>query len=369
MPLLSRIIADEIRQNGPISMGRFMQLALYCPVYGYYERRADTVGRQGDFQTSVTVGPMFGELLAARFAGWLDALKRHGAARVHVVEAGGHTGQLAMDILGWMARARPELYDSLDYHLLEPSEARRSWQAATAKAHGHRIRWSSGFDSLHRAIGGVHGVIFSNEMLDALPTDRFLWDESQQVWVTGLVAERDGQFRWIRGREANAAARAVLKQMAPAEVCGMLPDGYAVDYSAEAIQWWLDAAANLNRGRLLTLDYGYGSAGAVVPERTEGTLRGYRRHQLADDVLSDPGRQDITAHVHFDELRKTGEGAGMRTEFLGSQERFLVRAMEELTGVGHACGTLGADRLRQFKTLIHPDHFGHAFQVLLQARP
>ena len=49
-----------------------MELALYCPEFGYYETQKDNVGRRGDFFTSVSAGELFGQLLAFQFAGWLE---------------------------------------------------------------------------------------------------------------------------------------------------------------------------------------------------------------------------------------------------------------------------------------------------------
>src|SRR5689334_18406209 len=120
--------------QGAIPFIRFMELALYCPVYGYYEKEGDTIGRRGDFFTNVSVGSLYGELLAARFAEWLEGspnsgietpkakvqsstlnLKEQEAARGQIVEAGAHGGLLALDILTWLRQRRPGLLDRLEY--------------------------------------------------------------------------------------------------------------------------------------------------------------------------------------------------------------------------------------------------------------
>ena len=118
-----------------------MELALYCPNCGYYEREEDIIGRRGDYYTSVSVGSLFGELLAFQFAEWLEERARErapgvrageGTEAMRIVEAGAHGGDLARDILGWMREHRPGLFERLEYWIMEPSEARQAWQAAKA---------------------------------------------------------------------------------------------------------------------------------------------------------------------------------------------------------------------------------------------
>src|SRR5262249_43589657 len=107
-------IAAEIRNYGPISFARFMESALYCPVYGYYEKEEDTIGRGGDYYTSVSVGALFGELLAHQFAEWLMNLQTSTeTGSLRLIEAGAHHGHLARDILRWLRAHRPALFAAL----------------------------------------------------------------------------------------------------------------------------------------------------------------------------------------------------------------------------------------------------------------
>src|SRR5271156_6256705 len=101
MNALSQIICAETAANGILSFARFMELALYCPEFGYYETQKDNVGRGGDFITSVSTGAFFGQLLAFQFAGWLEELRMVNR-ELQVVEAGAHDGKLAADILNWL---------------------------------------------------------------------------------------------------------------------------------------------------------------------------------------------------------------------------------------------------------------------------
>jgi SAM-dependent MidA family methyltransferase len=115
----AEVIAGEIADKGAIPFARFMELALYCPIYGYYEREKDIIGRRGDYYTSVSVGSLFGELLAFQFAEWLaesQALSAAGAGAgvMQIVEAGAHGGRLARDLLAWIQEHRPALFQRLE---------------------------------------------------------------------------------------------------------------------------------------------------------------------------------------------------------------------------------------------------------------
>src|SRR5271157_5910741 len=146
MKSLPQIIRDEIAATGVLPFSRFMELALYCPEYGYYEQQKDTVGRRGDFITSVSAGELFGQLLAFQFAVWLEAEVRNQKSEVRIVEAGAHDGRLAADILNWLQSNRPQLYAQLEYCLVEPSVRRQDAQRENLRPFDSRVRWLTGFD-------------------------------------------------------------------------------------------------------------------------------------------------------------------------------------------------------------------------------
>src|SRR5262249_28457057 len=132
------ILRREIEQQGAIPFARFMELALYCPECGYYERTGPTIGRQGDFYTNVSVGQVFGELLAHQCAAWLAALA---PAPWHLIECGAHDGQLAEDILTWLRARRPGVADQLEYWIVEPSAQRQARQRAKLEKFAGQTRW------------------------------------------------------------------------------------------------------------------------------------------------------------------------------------------------------------------------------------
>jgi len=145
---VAKRIANEIAVRGAISFARFMDLALYCPILGYYEKKKDSTGRRGDFFTSVSVGSLFGELLAYQFAEWIEqSLVQVPKTRiqpedsVHIVEAGAHDGCLAKDILTWLRQWRPALFDQLTYLIVEPSSRRQQWQRELLEEFSVLVIW------------------------------------------------------------------------------------------------------------------------------------------------------------------------------------------------------------------------------------
>jgi SAM-dependent MidA family methyltransferase len=384
MKTLAGIIRAEIANNGILSFARFMELALYCPDFGYYETQKDTVGRRGDFYTSASTGELFGELLAFQFANWLEELKITDR-ELRIVEAGAHDGKLAKDILNWLQLNRPELFERLEYCIIEPSARRREWQNETLKNFAPRVRWFSRLNG--STIQPFNGIIFSNELLDAFPVHRFGWDAENKNWFEWGVAVDGEKFIWERMVHSRFFHVSTISHMVwpwrgqtvanfdfppaffpPLLLLGeVLPDNYTIEISPAAKNWWRRKAGILQRGKLLAIDYGLTADELFSPARINGTLRGYFRHHPADDLLANVGEQDLTAHVNFSAIQNVGEEAGLKTEFFSTQTKFLTQILEK-TLVGKSFGEWSASRTRQFQTLTHPEHLGRAFRVLVQSR-
>jgi SAM-dependent MidA family methyltransferase len=360
MSKISEIIKNEVLSCGIIPFARFMELALYCPDYGYYERESDTVGRSGDFYTSVSVGPLFGELLAWQSAAWLEQLR---GERLQIVEAGAHDGKLAADILGWLRRWRPGIFDRIEYVICEPSTRRRQWQERRLQDYGATVRWME--KDLNRSPGVFTGVILANELLDALPVHRLGWDAQQRTWFEWGVSWAKEQFVWARMDEVSGS---LILPPLPAGLDLVLPDGFVLELCPAAAEWWRDAALALRSGWLLTLDYGLDAEGALAAHRNGGTLRAYQNHRVSSDLLARPGEQDLTAQVDFARVQQVGESLGLRTERYESQAKFLVAIGERFWPEADARGEWTAARKQNFRSLIHPEHLGRAFKVLVQRR-
>jgi SAM-dependent MidA family methyltransferase len=428
MKMPDSAICEEILKNGVISFARFMELALYCPESGYYESKKDRIGRRGDFITSVSVGSFFGELLAFQFAEWLKELPmadgrwpvveaggkagsgsssssslcgqrtEHGGQRrdFSIVEAGAHEGRLAVDILAWLQANQPELFERIEYVIIEPSVRRKEWQQETLKCFAPRVRWLANFSESSSSSPGpllphrgaaqasppFNGIIFSNELLDAFPVHRFGWDAARKAWFEWSVGLQESKLIWVRSTELWTAEtvqslpvageppalswRAAILDL-PSSLLAVLPDGYVVEAGPAASHWWREAAARLACGKLLTIDYGHAAEEMFSPARLRGTLRAYQRHRVTDDLLANPGGQDLTAHVNFAALQTAGEAAGLRTEQFCTQSQFLTRIFQKAVAE-KSFTPLDAAQVRQFQTLTHPEHLGRSFRVLVQRR-
>lgn len=334
---LQALIRKEIKAEGPISFARFMELALYCPNLGYYERPESRIGKHGDYYTSVSVGPLFGQLLAFQFAKWLEAIPGRG---VQLVEGGAHDGRLALDILKALP---PVLLDRMEYWIIEPSENRQKWQRETLNEFAGKVRWFRAFPE------SVTGVIFCNELLDSMPFRRLGWDAKAQTWFEWCVTER---FEWARIPLASAPA----PDLAP-----FLPDAYTWELNMGATRWWETASRSLRAGKLCAIDYFLTDDEMWRPERLNGTARAYRAHRVSSDLLANPGEQDITAHVFLRPLQKVGEMRGLTTEPVITQAVFLTRILQQ-------GAELRPEYTGQFQTLTHPEHLGERFKAFVQSR-
>jgi SAM-dependent MidA family methyltransferase len=225
---------------------------------------------------------------------------------------------------------------------------------------------------------GVRGIIFSNELLDAMPARRLGWDAGEQVWFEWGVTSRAGRFVWTRMAGGGSADRSQpfgaasplpgVDRAMGNELRERLPDGFSTEACPAAEQWWRMAASALEAGKLLTIDYGLTAEEIFMPERKEGTLRAHRRHQSSGDVLANPGEQDITAHVNFTAIRVAGESAGLTTDAFATQAQFLTAIAARTWKDQASFGPWTPERTRQFVTLTHPEHLGRSFRVLVQSR-
>jgi SAM-dependent MidA family methyltransferase len=345
---LTQILRARIAHAGPIPFRDFMDAALYHPEHGYYTSGRAGIGRGGDFFTSVSVGPLFGTLLARQFA---EMWERLGEPReFSIVEQGAHRGEFARDVLTALRANSPACFAATRYQIIEPSDALRSAQHATLGEFA--AHWSPTLDALP-AFTGVH---FSNELLDAFPVHAVAWDGS--VWREIHVVLDGGRFVFTDLPVTSAPLRAALAQLPP------VPAGYRTEINLAALTWIDALATKLTRGFALAIDYGFPRADYYRPERTTGTLTGYARHRRVDDLLAAPGETDLTAHVDFTALAGRALAAGLRVGGFTDQHHFIV-ALGALHFPATIPDTPASQReLRAFKTLMHPQMMGRSFQVI-----
>ena len=360
-PTLSLLIRNRIaEQGGAIPFADFMQWALYEPKLGYYERFSEKIGRRGDFYTSVSVGPLFGQLLAFRFSDWIEELGLDVDEPIQLVEAGAHDGTLAKDVLEWLDEHRPDIFARLNYIIVEPSEQRQGWQKKTLADFVSKLSW------VIELPGSVKGIIFSNELLDAFPIHRLCWSAEQQRWRELGVRCTEWGFEWCF--LGDDFPKRWEPPHLPEPLLSMLPDRFVIEMAPARETWWRRAATSLNKGWLLTFDYGLETPEFFQPQRFHGTLRGYRNHRLTEDLLGHPGESDLTSHVDFTQVALAGEACGLDTVVSTWQSRWLVDVFGRLLNNPSKFGVLNPARVRQFQTLTHPEHMGRSFRVLVQRR-
>jgi SAM-dependent MidA family methyltransferase len=354
--LLAVLLVARIRASGPIPFADFMRECLYHPAYGYYSRPEER--RSRDYYTSVDVHPIFGRLLARQLAEMWQFL---GTPRPFLaVEAGAGTGLLARHILDFAERQLPEFYAAIQYLAVEHSTGRRAEHAARLAPHIAGRHFLS-VAELPAAIPA--GCIFSNELMDALPTHRVVIAKGKlrEVYV-GMEGENFVEV--IRPPSTPVLEQYVREQGIE------LQEGQHAEVCQEACRWIENAGRSLSRGFVMTIDYGHEARLLYNEAHNRGTLLAYRNHNVVGNVLEAPGEQDLTAHVNFTALQMWGRRAGLEPTGLVTQSQFLVAL-----GRGNEFGDLyepgqsEVEKLRArllLKNLIHPEGMGETFQVLVQ---
>ena len=339
------LLREEIARRGPIPFRDFMAAALYHPEWGYYGSGRARIGREGDFFTNVSVGALFGKLLARQFAEMWVRLGRPGDFTI--VEQGGNRGDFARDALGGLREFAPECFAAASYWLVEPVSALRKEQGA-ALGEFEKVRWADSLEELPR-FTGAH---FSNELIDALPVHRIA--RTGGLWMEEYVDFLEGRFVFVNGPISSATLEAHLRLLPP------VPDGYRTEVNLAALDWIAGLEGRLERGYVLAIDYGYAREEYYRRERSDGTLSAYSSHRREPDPLACPGEIDLTAHVDFTSLVERAEENGLRALGFTDQHHFMV-------GLGKLHFTEGSMAPREvsaFKTLMHPNLMGQSFKVL-----
>jgi SAM-dependent MidA family methyltransferase len=328
-----------------------MWMALYEPGLGYYRRGVRRIGRRGDFFTSVSVGPLFGKLLAEFVR---QTWTRMGRPRPFtIIEQGAHDGTLARDVLWGCEDTSAELFEAVRYVILEPDEVLRRAQRETLGPDlGPKLHHDS-------ALCTGPAVFLCNELLDAFPVHRAQWNGAawQELWVREDESAPSG-FGFIG---APLSRHSLLEEVA--EHGPELPPGWTTELCPDMVPWLDEVVRMPFAGAVLILDYGFTEEAHFAPERCEGTLRRYWRHQMDDKVLLDLGDTDLTAHVDFSRVTKLASARGFTVSEFTEQGRFLTRLFVEAFK-SHGVAPDPATQ-RQFHTLTHPGQMGHSFQALV----
>ena len=355
---LAAVIRAEIAaEGGSLPFSRFMERSLYAPGLGYYSAGSTKFGEAGDFTTAPELGPLFASCVAQAVAPVLQQL----GPDAEFVEIGGGSGAFAEIML-----KRLLALDALParYAILEPSADLRERQRERL---GQRlippvfdlVEWLDGPPS-----DAWSGVLFANEVIDALPTPRFTLRDGE-VFEEGVALDAEGRF--VRtDRPADPLLAAAVRHIE--RYLGQpFPDGYRSELLPQLPYWIQAVMGGQGRGAMLFADYGYPRREYYQPDRDTGTLRAYYRHRVHNDPYLWPGLQDITASVDFTALAEAGTQAGFDLAGYTTQANFLLGngLQERLSEAEARADDTTLLRLRnEAKRLTLPSEMGERFQVM-----
>lgn len=344
------------RENGAIPFARFMELALYAPGLGYYSAGARKFGEAGDFVTSPELGTVFAECVCEAVAPVLRSVPHP-----TFMELGGGSGAFAEAFLQHADRLGllPERYA-----ILEPSADLRQRQQQRLReclpsAVFSRCDWPDGPPEAE-----WRGVLFANEVLDALPTTRFAIRDGE-VYEEFVSLDAEGEFLRV-DQPADAMVRAAVRHVERA-LGAPLPDGYRSEVLPQLPYWVQAIGGLLKQGAMLFIDYGYPRREFYLPERDDGTLVCHYRHRAHGDPFFLPGLQDITAFVDFTALAESGVGAGFDYAGYCSQSSFLIaNGLPQRIAEAEAIvdDVTRHRRLNEIRKLTLPGEMGERFQVM-----
>jgi SAM-dependent MidA family methyltransferase len=359
---LAVLLRDKIRHHGAVPFTWFMEQALYHPEFGYYASTRHRIGRTGDFYTNVSVGRVYGQLLACQL---IEMWKLIGRPRdFSIVEEGAEDGQLALDILSAIDEESIEAASDIRYTIIEPSFSKRQLQRARLEPQfGGKLNWLTTLANL----APITGAFISNEFVDAMPVHVVEYRNGH--WSELLVQNSGQHFAFVPSRiDQPELKRALEKVPLPGD------SPYRTEVNLAAASWIRTVASKLNRGFILIVDYGYPRLEYYRPERTEGTLSCYSRHRRTYNPLERPGEIDITAHVDFTSLAEAADQVGLCIAGYTDQHHFMIGAAEarlralervvEAQGLTHAHSAF----LRAWRALMHPGNLGMVFKFLLLTR-
>ena len=350
--LLSSIQALIAKEGGWVNFAQLMDAALYTPGLGYYSGGAKKFGFDGDFVTASEISPLFSQTIARQVNQVLSALKGQNK-QTDILELGAGTGRFARDLLLEMAKLEqlPTRYMILEVsaHLREVQQS--TLKAALPKELLSRVVW---LDALP---GYFDGLIFANEVLDALPV-HIVKKTADGLAEIGVVSEVAG-LAWQEKPALSSALKGFVAEID-------LMDGYTTEVCLAASGLVASLAGILQSGMLLMIDYGFSRDEYYHPQRNQGTLMCHYRHRAHGDPLVYLGLQDITAHVDFTRVAEAGVANGLELIGFVTQAQFLINA-----GITELLASIPAEDSANYlplvasaQKLLSPAEMGDLFKVI-----
>jgi SAM-dependent MidA family methyltransferase len=335
-----------------ISYAEYMTVVLYHAQFGYYMKEGEKIGRGGDFITTSNLADIFGGTLAR----WFSNLVRNEWVAPQICEIGAGNGRFAKAFLrAWYASGNPELtyyiVESSPYHLKVQNEKfDENWQ----------VKQVENLDE----IKGFKGLIFSNELFDALPV-HVIKNQQGQLFEIMITMEDDELIE----KTIPLANDQIIRFLEEYQI--HIVEGHRMEISLQMEAMFSRIEQVLSEGVIVSVDYGYSNEEWQEPLRREGSLRGYYKHKQMNHVLVHPGEMDITSHIHWDVLKKLGEKVGLHTVGKWRQDEFLlsIGILDHLESHHDPNPFSEVNRRnREIRSLIMPNGISASFQVLVQEK-
>jgi SAM-dependent MidA family methyltransferase len=367
-PALCQAISHRIITSPQkrITFAEYMDMVLYHPQYGYYSSDVKIGFRGSDFFTSASLGADFGELLARQFYQMWEILDQ--PISFSLVEMGAGQGILASHILNYIKQEYPDFFAAVKYIIVEKSSTLKQEQQQLLQ--DFSVKWCNLEEIEPKSLTGC---CFSNELLDAFPVHQFTLEagELREIYVT--IAEHNSQpiFIEVIGEPSTPQLAEYFDLVGINLSQNTYENGYRSEINLAALDWLSIVADCLERGYVLTIDYGYHADRYYHPQRRQGTLQCYYQHRHHDNPYINIGRQDITAHVDFTALSVWGESCGLKKVGWTQQGLFLMAL-----GIGERLAAISwqqqpisqlLQRREGLHQLINPGGLGN-FGVLVQSR-
>ena len=361
---LAERLRERIQRNGPITFHDWMQAALYDSNDGYYCREGRSRwGREGDYRTSPERSPLFSATFARYFAGLYEQFGR--PAEWTILEAGAGEGHFAEGLLKTLQKSFPDVFAATSYVVDEVSAVSRARARERLQPFALQVQ----FNSLDE-VEIDPDIVFSNELLDAFPVHRVSFEDGEfrEFYVT---VDENENFAWQLEPSSPAVSRQLKEYFS--QVASRPTAGQITEVSLETADWLRRVAARMRCGYVVTVDYGAAAEDLYSPlADSEGTLRGFQRQQFVDDLLSQPGAQDLTTTVNWNFVKAVGISVGLRFVELQRQDRFLLaKGFLEQLEVESQQANDDVERLQlssSAREMILPDGMAASFQVLVQKK-
>jgi SAM-dependent MidA family methyltransferase len=337
------LIVDRIRQQEAISFRDYMEMALYHRDLGYFTSPGSCIGKRGDFFTSPFISSAFGAMIGRQ----IEEFRKQMSGDFTIIEYGAGTGLLCHDILQYL-KTNSKDFRSIRYVIIEKSPVLKT---ISKNYLSHDVEW---FDDINM-LGKVDGCIISNELFDNFPVHRLVRQNHQYMEI--FVDYQNG-FREILKPPKKDILDII--DYNPVE----FPEGFRMEVCADAMHWFQNVTGVLNKGYVVTIDYGYLLEELIHLQGVPGTLRCYYKHEVNFDPYQRPGEQDITSDVNFSSLCHWGSKNGFQFTGYVSQSHFL----RGLGFIPYLSNTNDSNENKMFAYNTLVNEMGKKFKVLIQQK-